>query len=347
MQTINTALLSFGMSGRVFHAPFIHLHQDFHLAGAWERSRHAIGEIYPQAKSYATFEAILEDDSIDLIVVNTPTYTHYDYAVRALQAGKHVVIEKAVTTTSAEAQALKALATAQGRQIAVFQNRRWDSDFLTVKQVIESGVLGDLNEVEIHFDRYNLSPSPKQHKEIPNAGAGILKDLGPHAIDQALTLFGMPQALFADLRITRPNSQVDDSFDLLLYYPTLRVRLKGSYIVKEPIPAYVVHGAKGSFLKPRGDTQEAMLLQGVVPDKADWGSEPATKQGLVNYDKDGVTVREEVGTLQGNYMHFYTGVHDALTRGAPMPVSIDDGINVMKIIEAALASSATRQVIAL
>jgi predicted dehydrogenase len=345
MQTFNTALLSFGMSGRVFHAPFIALHQGFHLAGAWERSRHAIQEIYPRAKSYTTLEAILEDDSIDLIVVNTPTYTHYDYAVQALQAGKHVVIEKAVTTTSAEAQALKALATAQGRQIAVFQNRRWDSDFLTVKQVIESGVLGNLNEVEIHFDRYNLSPGPKQHKELPNPGAGILKDLGPHAIDQALALFGMPQTLFADLRITRPNSQVDDSFDLLLYYPALRVRLKGSYIVKEPIPAYVVHGASGSFLKPRGDMQEAMLLQGVVPDKADWGSEPATKQGVINYDRGGVTVREEVGALQGNYMHFYTGVHDALTGGAAMPVSIDDGINVMKIIEAAVASSATRQVI--
>ncbi len=347
MQTINTALLSFGMSGRVFHAPFIHLHQGFRLAGAWERSRQVIQQTYPQAQSYATLEAILADDGIDLIVVNTPTYTHYDYAVRALRAGKHVVIEKAVTTTSAEAQALKALAIAQGRQIAVFQNRRWDSDFLTVKQVIESGALGDLNEVEIHFDRFNLSPSPKQHKELPNPGAGILKDLGPHAIDQALTLFGMPQALFADLRVTRPNSLVDDSFDLLLYYPTLRVRLKGSYIVKEPVPAYVVHGARGSFLKPRGDRQEAMLLQGIVPEGADWGREAATTQGTINYDKDCVAVREELATLQGNYAHFYAGVHDALTRGGPMPVTIDDGINVMKIIEAAMASTETRQVIAL
>lgn len=347
MKTINTALLSFGMSGRVFHAPFIHLHQGFHLAGAWERSKQLVQASYPQAKPYPTLEAILEDAGIDLIVVNTPTYTHYDYAVKALQAGKHVVIEKAVTTTAAEAQALKELAARQGRQIAVFQNRRWDSDFLTVRQVIDSQLLGDLNEVEIHFDRYNLSQSPKQHKEVPNPGAGLLKDLGPHAIDQALSLFGMPEALFADLRITRPASQVDDSFDLLLYYPTLRVRLKAGYIVKEPISAYAVHGAKGSFLKPRGDVQEAMLVQGAVPDNADWGREPATRQGMLHYDKDGETVREEVATLQGNYARFYAGVHDALTNNTPMPVTIDDGIHVMRIIEAAIRSSETRQVIAL
>jgi len=347
MQIINTGLLSFGMSGRVFHAPFIHLHKGFHLAGAWERSRQAIQDIYPQAKSYPSLEAILEDDSIGLIVVNTPTYTHYEFAEKALQAGKHVVIEKAITTTTAEAQALKALAIRHGRQIAVYQNRRWDSDFLTVKRVIDSKVLGDLNEVEIHFDRYNLVPSAKQHKEVPNPGAGILKDLGPHAIDQALCLFGMPQALFADLRITRSISAVDDSFDLLLYYPNLRVRLKASYIVKEPVPAYVVHGIKGSFLKPRGDTQEAMLLRGIVPGDADWGREPSTKQGMINYDKTGQTVREAVLTLNGNYARFYDGVLDALTHGNVMPVSVDDGINVMKTIEAAIKSSETRQVITL
>lgn len=335
------------MSGKVFHAPFIALHEGFRLAGAWERSRQAVQEIYPQARSYPTLDAMLEDESIDLIVVNTPTYTHYDYAAQALQAGKHVVIEKAVTTSTAEAQALKALTIKQNRQIAVFQNRRWDSDFLAVKKVIDSKVLGDLNEVEIHFDRYNLSLSPKQHKETPNPGAGILKDLGPHAIDQALHLFGMPDALFADLRITRQASLVDDSFDLLLYYPTLRVRLKGSYIVKEPIPAYVVHGTKGSFLKPRGDTQEAMLVQGAVPDHADWGSEPTSKQGIIHFDKDGVTVREEVATLNGNYGHFYAGVYDALTRSMPMPVTIDDGINVMRVIEAAVRSGEVGRVIAL
>lgn len=347
MQTINTGLLSFGMSGKVFHAPFIDLGKGFRLAGAWERSRQAITAAYPQARSYPTLDAMLEDDSIDLIVVNTPTYTHYDYAARALQAGKHVVIEKAVTTTVAEAQALKALAVRQERQIAVFQNRRWDSDFLTVKKVIGSKALGELNEVEIHFDRYNLSLSPKQHKETPNPGAGILKDLGPHAIDQALHLFGMPDALFADLRITRQASLVDDSFDLLLYYPTLRVRLKGSYIVKEPIPAYVVHGTNGSFLKPRGDTQEAMLLQGAVPDSAGWGSEPASKQGIIHYVKDGTTVREAVATLNGNYGHFYAGVYDALTRGTPMPVTIDEGIDVMRVIEAAIESSEAGRVVAL
>jgi predicted dehydrogenase len=345
MQTINTALLSFGMSGRVFHAPFINLHKGFHLEGAWERSKQLIQAAYPQTKSYPTLEAVLADDSLDLIVVNTPTYTHYEYATKALQAGKHVVVEKAFTTTVEEAEALKVLAEKQDRQIAVYQNRRWDSDFSTVKQVIDSKVLGDINEAEIHFDRYNTQLSPKQHKEVPNPGAGILKDLGPHAIDQALYMFGMPQALFADLRITRPESVVDDSFDILLYYTTLRVRLKAGYLVKEPLPAYVVHGTKGSFLKPRGDVQEAMLLKGAVPDIPDWGTEPVEAEGLIYYNNAGNTIREKMPALQGNYAHFYAGVYDALTQNKTMPVTADDGINVMKIIEAAIRSDEERRVI--
>jgi len=347
MQTINTAILSFGMSGKVFHAPFIELNPGFHLVGAWERSTKLIEEAYPHTKSYNSLEELLADDSIELIVVNTPTYTHFEYATRALQAGKHVVVEKAFTTTVAEALALKTLAAKQGKKIAVFQNRRWDSDFLTVKQVIDSQLLGKLNEVEIHYDRFNLQLSYKKHKEEPNAGAGILKDLGPHAIDQALFLFGIPQAVFADIRITRPTSVMDDCFDLLLYYPTLRVRIKASYIVKEPLPAYIVHGSQGSFLKSRGDVQEATLLKGVKPVGDDWGTEPEAEQGIINYEKEGVTVREKVKTLQGNYSAFYQGVYTALTQHLPMPVTEDDGIRVMQIIEAAVKSNDEKRVIEL
>ncbi len=345
MKQINTALLSFGMSGRVFHAPFINLHSGFHLVGSWERSKKQIQEFYPGVRSYDSLEAVLNDDSIDLVVVNTPIYSHFEYTAKALKAGKHVVVEKAFTSTVSEAEELKAIALEQDKQIAVFQNRRWDSDFRTVKQVIESGMLGNINEMEIHFDRFNLELSPKKHKEEPNPGAGIVRDLGPHIIDQALFLFGMPEAVFADLRTTRPNSIVEDCLDILLYYPSFRVRIKGGYIVKEVLPAYIIHGTKGSFLKSRADVQEADLQKGITPDTPNWGTEPKQEEGVLNYEANGGTIRKKVETLQGNYLEFYNGVYNSLTQNIPMPVTVDDGIRVMKIIEAAFKSNQERKVI--
>ncbi|MBA4196500.1 MAG: oxidoreductase [Chitinophaga sp.] len=343
MKKINTALLSFGMSGRVFHAPFIHLHEGFELLGSWERSNKTIQQNYPSVKSYNSLEAILNDDAVELVIVNTPTYTHFEYAEKALQAGKHIVVEKAFTTTVAEAEALKALAIKQNKQISVFQNRRWDSDFKTVKKIINSKVLGDLNEVEIHFDRYNLALSPKTHKEIPSGGAGILKDLGPHLIDQALCLFGMPEAIFADIRITRKISAVDDCIMLLLYYPTCRVTLKAGYIIKEALPSYIIHGTEGSFIKQRADVQETQLQQGLHPDVIGYGIESDETKGLLHTN----TVKEYVATEKGNYYDYYDGVYKSLTENIPMPVTVDDGINVMKIIEAAIVSNEQKKQIAL
>lgn len=347
MKTIKTALLSFGMSGKVFHAPFIQLHPGFHLAGAWERSKKLIQSAYPGTRSYSTLEEVLADDTIDLIVVNTPIYTHYEYTKLALEAGKHVVVEKAFTANTAEAEALKELALEKGKQLAVYQNRRWDSDFLTVKKVIDSGLLGSVQEIEIHYDRYNLELSYKAHKEEKNSGSGLLKDLGPHIIDQALYLFGMPESLFADIRTIRPTSVVEDYFDVLLLYPTLRVRLKASLIVKEPVPSYIVHGTNGSFLKTRADVQEPKLIAGAIPEGSDWGREPETEKGTINYLKDGQTVRTPVDSEQGRYMEFYNGVYMALTEDRAMPVTADDGIRVMKIIDAAYKSNEERLVIRL
>lgn len=347
MSTIKTALLSFGMSGRVFHAPFLHLHKGFELVGAWERSKQLIAEYYPGARSFASIEELLTDNNIELVVVNTPNYTHFEYAKLALKAGKNVVVEKAFTTTVEEAEELKILAQQQGKKVAVFQNRRWDSDFKTVQKVINDGLLGDIVEAEIHYDRFNLQLSSKQHKEVPGPGAGIVKDLGPHIIDQALCLFGWPKALFADIRVNRIASRVDDYFDLLLYYPQLRVRLKSSYIVREAIPSFIVHGFKGSFLKPRADVQEANLLKDMKPDNGSWGTEPENGQGLLHAEKDGKIIRHYIPSLKGNYYDYYDGVYKALTENLPMPVTADDGINIIKIIEAAFESSKEKKVIEL
>ena len=346
MSPIKTALLSYGMSGKVFHAPFISLHPGFELVGAWERSKQLIANDYPGVRSYLSIEALLADDYTELVIVNTPTYTHYDYAKKALLAGKHIVVEKAFTTTVEEAIELKALAEKQNKKIAVFQNRRWDSDFKTVQKIINEAVLGTIIEGEIHFDRYNPALSPKQHKEVPGPGAGILKDLGPHLIDQALCLFGVPELVFADIRITRELSQVDDWIDITLFYPTVRIRLKAGYFVRQSLPAYVFHGRKGSFLKPRGDVQEANLLAGLKPNLTDWGTEPENVRGLLNVEDEPPLVGY-VNSLQGNYYDFYDGVQKSLTSRNPMPVTVDDGINVMRIIAAALQSQEEKRTISL
>jgi predicted dehydrogenase len=228
----------------------------------------------------------------------------------------------------------------------VFQNRRWDSDFKTVKKIINEGWLGEIVEAEFHFDRYHPAIGAKQHKEKPGAGAGNLKDLGPHLIDQALYLFGMPDAIFADVRITRPGSEVDDYFDLLLYYNKIRVRLKSSFLVREPAPAYIVHGDKGSFLKSRGDVQEEQLMAGAKPATINWGIEPESGQGVLHTEKDGKLIKEKIETLPGNYLDYYDALYKAIVDDAPVPVSAEDGINVMRLIEAAIKSNEEKQCIA-
>ncbi len=333
------------MSGKVFHAPFLEAHGGYELAGAWERSKKEITTHYPKAKSYASLDAVLQDDRIELVIVNTPTHTHFDYAKKALLAGKHLVVEKAFTTTVAEAEALKSLAAKQNKQLAVFQNRRWDSDFKTVQQVLNSGKLGDIVEVTFSFERFNPLLSAKLHKETPGPGAGIVNDLGPHLIDQALLLFGMPDAAFADIMITREHSRVDDYFEILLYYPKHRVRLRAGYFIKEPAPAYILHGRKGSFVKARSDKQEARLLAGEKPTQADWGIESESEYGILHYLKEGETVRDKIPTLAGNYLSFYEGIHRSIIHNEALPETAQDGINVMKIIEAAFRSTEGKTVI--
>lgn len=347
MRIIKTALLSYGMSGKIFHAPFIAAHPGFKLCGAWERSNKNIQQNYPDATSYATLEALLADETIELVIVNTPNDSHYEYATKVLQAGKHVVVEKAFTTSVAQGEALKALAQKQDKMISVYQNRRFDSDCRTVQRVIADKLLGDIVEAEFHYDRFKPLLGPKLHKEMPNPGAGLLMDLGPHLIDEALHIFGMPNALFADICITRPNSKVDDWFDMRLYYPSLSVRLKAGNIVREAIPANVIHGMKGSFIKTRGDVQEADLLAGKKPGNDNWGTEPASEQGLLHTEIEGKVVRETILSDKGNYGDYYAGMYEAIVNGKPVPVTAEEGINTIRIIEAAIKSNKERREVAL
>ena len=339
MKQINTALCSFGMSGLVFHAPFIAANPGFNLYAVWERSKKTAATIYPSIISFDSLEAMLADEAIELVIVNTPNYTHFEFAKKALLAGKHVLVEKSFTVTVAEAEELIRIAKEQGRKLAVFQNRRYDSDFKTVKKIVDSGLLGDIIEAEFHFDRYKPELSPKQHKETDIPGSGLLHDLGPHLIDQALYLFGVPLTVTGFYKTVRPGSVVNDYIDITLYYPKLTVRLRSSLLVKEALPAYILHGTKGSFLKERADIQEDILKAGAKPGLKDWGTEPSATRGVLNIFENGETVRTHVDSLQGNYMEFYDALYEAIVNNKPLPVSATDGLNVMKIIEAVIRSS--------
>ena len=344
---IKTAICSFGMSGRVFHSPFLSVNPNFNFYAVWERTKNLAEEKFPNVITYRSLEKMLADELIELVIVNTPNYTHYEYAKKALEAGKHVIVEKPFTINTKEAEELIALAKKQNKILSVYQNRRYDSDYKTVKKVLDEKLLGDVVEAEIHFDRYREELSPKKHKETPGPGAGVLYDLGSHIIDQALQLFGMPEKLFADIRIIRPLSKVDDYFELLLYYPNLRVRLKASYLVREALPGYIFHGMKGSFIKAKTDVQETMLQAGNMPGGKDWGTEPENEKGLLHTEIDGKEVKEYITSEQGNYGDYYQAIYDAIRNGKPNPVPPEEGEGVIKIIETAFESSKIQQVIKL
>lgn len=335
------------MSGWVFHAPFLQINPGFNFYAVWERSKNLAEQKYPGVKTYRKLEDMLADDDVELVVVNTPNYTHFDYTKKALEAGKHVVVEKPFTVTVEEGKELIELAKKQNKKLSVYQNRRYDSDYKTIKKILSQKVLGELVEVEMHFDRYKEELSPKLHKEIPGPGAGSLYDLGSHLIDQALQLFGMPQMIFADIKAMRPISKVDDYFELLFYYETKRVRIKSSYVVREALPGYVFHGLKGSFIKPKTNIQEEMLQAGKIPGTADWGTEPESERGLLHIEKDGNEVREYIQSERGNYNEYYDGIFEAIRNDKPLPVSAEDGVKVITIIEAAYKSSQTKRVIEL
>jgi predicted dehydrogenase len=344
---IKTALCSFGMSGLVFHSPFLSINPGFNFYAVWERTKNEAQKKFSNVITYRSLEEMLADELVELVIVNTPNYTHYDYTKQALEAGKHVIVEKPFTATVEEAEELIALAKKQNKVLSVYQNRRYDSDYKTIKKVLDKKLLGEVVEAEFHFDRFREELSPKQHKEIPGPGTGVLYDLGAHIIDQALQLFGMPEKLFADIRIVRPVSKVDDYFEVLLYYPNLRVRLKASYSVREALPGYIIHGLKGSFIKAKTDVQEAMLQAGNMPGGKDWGTEPETEKGLLHTEIDGVEVRENIDSEQGNYDDYYSAIYEAIRNGQPLPVTAEEGKNVIRIIQTAFESSEAGKVISL
>jgi len=363
MHPINIALCSFGMSGKVFHAPFISVNPGFNFYGVWERTKNLAKEQYPDVKTFRTLEEMLADKNIELIIINTPSVTHFDYARQVIMAGKHLIVEKPFTASVTEAAELINLAKEKKVKLSVYHNRRYDSDYKTVKKVLEEGLLGKIVDAEIHYDRYTPELSYKVHKETPTPAVGCIYDLGSHLIDQALQLFGMPVAIFADIAINRPGSKVDDYFDLKLFYIQHRVTLKSSYYVREALPGYIFHGTLGSFIKHKTDVQETDLQAGKKPGGAGWGTEPENQKarpddpflinsswypvgrGLLHTEKDGKVIKEYIPSLKGNYGDYYDGVYQAIRNNEAVPVSGEDGMKVIQVIEAAMKSYKEKRVI--
>ena len=345
MDTIKTGICSYGMSGKLFHAPFIQNHPGYELAAFVERSKNDSRERYPKSKLYRSVDELLADDSIQLIIVNTPTHLHFENAKAALMAGKNIVVEKPFAVTVKECEEITELAKKKNLFLSIYQNRRYDGDYHAVKDVLEKQLLGDLREVEIRYDRYRPFGVGKPHKEGDLPGAGIIYDLSPHLIDQALQLFGWPGALFADVWKMRDDVKAKDYFEILLYYPKLRVRLMATCIAREPLPSYILHGMKGSFIQQRSDLQEQQLNEGAIPSLESWCRPPPQPDGLLHTEIEGKVIRKELTSTPGNYMGYYDDVYNALTGKAPNPVPAEDGIKTIKIIEAALKSAAEGKII--
>jgi len=342
---IQTALCSFGMSGWVFHAPFITLNPGFNFYGVWERSKNLAAEKYPSVKTFRTLEEMLADENVELVVVNTPSITHFDHAKKCLETGKHVIVEKPFTATVKEATALIELARERNLKLSVYQNRRYDSDYKTVKKILEEGWIGELVDAEIRYDRFAPQLSYKTHKETPTAAVGSLYDLGSHLIDQAIQLFGMPDSVFADIAVNRPGSKVDDYFDLKLFYPKHRVSIRSSYFVREPLPGYVFNGKLGTFIKTKTDVQETALVAGKIPGGEDWGVESEANDGFLHTEKEGVIIKKHIQPLKGNYGEYYDAIYEAIRNDGLLPVTGEEGRKVIEIIEAAFLSNKEKKVI--
>lgn len=340
MPEIPVGLVGFGIAGRVFHAPVIHAVEGLRLAAVVERRGDSAAQLYPGVRVFRDADSLFRSNTAQLVVIATPNVTHYELARQALLTGHHVVVDKPFTLTSEEARELEALSARQDRVLSVFQNRRWDGDFLTVRSLLESGELGRITRFESHFDRFRPARRANAWRESEVPGAGLLFDIGPHLVDQALSLFGAPEAVAADVRIERDGAVVDDAFDIMLRYPRLRVWLGASMLACAPAPRFLIHGTRGTFAKYGLDPQESALRQGGRPGEPGWGEEDESHWGtLACGGSDGSICRRPVRTLPGDYRRYYENVRDAISSGAPLEVTAGDGRRVIRLLELARESS--------
>lgn len=345
MEQLKVGIVGFGMTAQVMHAPFLKTIPGYNVVAAVERHSEKSKAFFEHITILKNFDALLERSDVDVVIITTPNDSHFEYAKKAVEAGKHVVLEKPFTITSEDAAALVALSKTTAQIISPFHNRRYVADFRTMQQIVAQQLLGDVHEYEGRFDRYRPEPKPAAWREEAAPGSGVLYDLGPHLIDQALCLFGLPQTITADIRLQRPHAKVDDYFELKLNYGFTKVTLKAGMLVREPGPRYLVHGTKGSFIKWGDDVQEALLRGGILPTAHDWGVEPEEQYGLLHTEVAGEIVNKNVRSLPGNFGLYYQHLYDTITTGAPLREKPEHGFNTIKLIELAIQSNEEKKTI--
>ncbi|CAO96812.1 oxidoreductase [Erwinia tasmaniensis] len=341
---IRVGLVGFGFASKTFHAPLISGTSGMELAAISSSDAGKVHAGYPSMRVVSDPQQLFNDPSLELIVIPTPNDTHFPLAKAALNAGKHVVVDKPFTVTLSQAHELEALANAKGLLLSVFHNRRWDSDFLTLKALLADGALGDVRYFESHFDRFR----PEVHqrwREQKGAGSGIWFDLGPHLIDQALQLFGSPVAIHLDIANLRPGAVTTDYFHATLIYPQRRVILHGSMLVAAESPRYQVHGTHGSFVKYGLDPQEQSLKAGARLPQEEWGYD--MRDGVLTVVEGDGMVEKTLLTIPGNYPAYYAAIRDAVNGAGENPVKVAEAIQVMELIELGLQSAERRQTVSL
>ncbi len=335
MKTVNVGLIGYGMAGSIFHAPLISSEPRLRLKSVVTSRVEQLARDIPGAQAVADPELIFNDPEIQLVVVATPNQTHFSLALKALQAGKPVVVDKPFTVTLSEADELVAFAERKGLLLSVFHNRRWDGDFRTVQQLLSDGALGKVSYFESRFNRFR--PTIKQGwREEPGAGSGLYYDLAPHLIDQTLTVFGLPKSVYLDLAHLRSLGSQDDYFHMLLEYEGLRAVLHASNLVCHPGPRFTLHSELGSYIKFELDPQEQNLKDGIRPGMRSWGLAEPRSNGTM-YLADGSQAL--VPTLVGTYERYYAGIADALLTSAPAPVTAQEARDVMFVLSAGLRSA--------
>ena len=347
MAEIGVGVIGYGLAGRVFHCPFVSAVPGLKLKAIVQRKGDEAGLAYPEAEILRSVEDLLARKDIELVVVGTPNETHYPLAKQALEAGKHVVVDKPFAATSAEARELMELAQEMGLVLAPFHNRRWDGDFLTVKKLLASGKLGRLVSFESHFDRFRPEVRGGTWKESESAAHGLLMDLGPHLVDQAMALFGPPKTVTASVRTDRANTKIEDAFDIALGYEGLMVWCRSTMIAADVAPRFVLHGTGGSFRKYGVDPQEPAIVAGAkVPKMGDaevWLGEEKALWGTLTIAPDPADPKtletSVVETELGDYRPFYANVRDAVSGKAALEVPAEAGLEAVRLLELARESS--------
>lgn len=344
MQKINVGIIGYGMSAATFHAPLLAVLDGFNIVKVISSQEDKVFSdlkpIYSQIKVEQSLDSLTQDSNVELIIITTPSGTHFDIAKSCLLAGKHVIIEKPMVVKTSEADELIQLANEKGLLLSVYQNRRWDNDFVTVKKLVQDGNLGSIHTYQVHYDRFKPNVIDRW-RERNESGSGLLYDLGSHLIDQALHLFGWPKFVIADVATQRKGAQTDDYFHIILGYENTRAILHAGTLVLGNGPRFQVHGDQGSYIKYGLDGQEAKLKAGIRPFNESFGIDDPKWYGTLTTEQG----EQQIPSEKGSYLEYYKGIYQCLREGQAAPVTAVEGLNVIKIIESARESSVKKQTI--